>query len=169
LQLNEITRFTAIDFETGTPQATSICQIGIVEFINNEPFYELNLLVQPPNNEIWYNFTRVHGIKPKHTADAPTFAQVWPSVKPFIEGKIVVAHNGHAFDFPVLNKTLEHYQIAVPDYTRFCTLKIYKKGLGKLAIEHQIPHNHHDALSDAKVCGILFAKHILALQEELNQ
>lgn len=164
MPLTEITRFTAIDFETANPKANSICQIGLVEFIDNEPFYELNIIVQPPHNEMWYNFTRIHGISAQQTAVAPYFNEVWPVVRPFIENKIVVAHNGFRFDFPVLNKTLTHYDIDVPDYTRYCTLKVFKKGLAKLAVEFNIPLQHHDALSDAKACGLLFVKYLTEIR-----
>lgn len=122
-------RFTAIDFETAQPQRNSICQVGLVVFENGIIVDSLNILVQPPQNAYWSKFIDVHGITPADTKYAPTFDEVWHKVLPFIEFQNVVAHNGFGFDFPVLAKTLEYYNLAVPEYEKHCTYKLYKKGL----------------------------------------
>ena len=62
------------------------------------------------------------------------------------------------FDFPVLNKTLDFYNLPTPDYNKFCTYKIYRSNLATLCKEHNIPLNHHDALSDAKACAELWLR-----------
>lgn len=77
---------------------------------------ELNLLVQPPKNYYWSRFIDIHGITPADTIYSPSFEGVWSKIKQFIEDQIVVAHNGFIFDFPVLAKTLEYYDLAVPVY-----------------------------------------------------
>jgi DNA polymerase-3 subunit epsilon len=151
--------FTAIDFETSNAEASSICQIGLIHVKNGKVEKEFNLLIQPPRNHYLYNFIRVHGIKPEDTALAPTFNQVWNEIEPFIRGQHIVAHNA-PFDTNCLRATLQYYHISVPRFTTHCTYKIYKKGLAKLAAEHQIPLKHHDALSDARACAILFTKHL---------
>ncbi|ESU27658.1 hypothetical protein FSS13T_01270 [Flavobacterium saliperosum S13] len=79
-------------------------------------------------------------------------------IAPFIEDQNVIAHNGFGFDFPVLNKTLEYYGMATPDYNKFCTYKIYKSNLANLCNEYNIPLNHHDALSDARACAELYLR-----------
>ncbi|MFH0895349.1 MAG: 3'-5' exonuclease [Bacteroidota bacterium] len=152
--------FTAIDFETAHPKGWSICQVGLVRVEEGEIVNELSMLVQPPDNFYWPRFIQIHGIKPSDTAHAPKFNQAWEKIAPFISEQNVVAHNGFGFDFPVLHKTLEYYQMNAPAYQKFCTYKIFKKKLSLLCQEHRITLNHHDALSDAKACAKLFLLHL---------
>ena len=150
--------FTAIDFETAQGHRWSICQVGLVRVENGIITHEIDLLVQPPDNYYWQRFTEIHGISARDTINAPTFDQIWHKIAPFIENQNVIAHNGFGFDFPVLGKTLEHYGMSVPDYNKYCTYKIYRSNLATLCQEHNIPLNHHDALSDAKACAELYMR-----------
>ncbi len=150
--------FTAIDFETAQGYRWSICQVGLVRIENGIIAKEINVLVQPPNNYYWSRFTDIHGISAEKTINSPTFNQVWHQIAPYIENQNVIAHNGFGFDFPVLNKTLDYYNLDTPEYNKFCTYKIYKSNLANLCQEHKIPLNHHDALSDAKVCAELYLR-----------
>jgi len=152
--------FTAIDFETAQGYRWSICQVGIVRVVEGIITEEVNILVQPPDNYYWYNFTEIHGISATDTVNAPTFDKVWPIIAPHIENQLVVAHNGFGFDFPVLAKTMEYYGMSNPEYRKQCTYKIYKSGLANLCRVHNIKLNHHDALSDARACATLFLKHL---------
>lgn len=151
--------FTAIDFETAQGYRWSICQVGIVRVVDGVIVEELNILVQPPDNYYWYNFTEIHGISASDTATAPTFDKVWPTIAHYIIDQLVIAHNGFGFDFPVLAKTLEYYGMSNPEYQKQCTYKIYKSNLANLCKEHNIKLNHHNALSDARACAVLFLKH----------
>ncbi len=150
--------FTAIDFETAQGYRWSICQVGLVRIENGITAKEINVLVQPPNNYYWTRFTDIHGISAEKTINSPTFNQVWHQIAPYIENQNVIAHNGFGFDFPVLNKTLDYYNLDTPEYNKFCTYKIYKSNLANLCQEHKIPLNHHDALSDAKACAELYLR-----------
>lgn len=152
--------FTAIDFETAQGYRWSICQVGLIRVENGIITKELDFLVQPPDNYYWYNFTEIHGISARDTINAPTFNKVWHLMAPYIENQNVIAHNGFGFDFPVLNKTLEYYNMQTPDYNKFCTYNIYKSNLAALCNEHNIRLNHHDALSDARACAALFLMHL---------
>lgn len=152
--------FTAIDFETAQPKRWSICQIGLVRVEKGKIVQELDLLVQPPDNYYWERLTEIHGITPSHTRNAPTFAQIWHQIQPFIENQLVVAHNGFSFDFSALAQTLTYYGIPEPNYEKQCTYKIYGEKLNILCQEHQIPLNHHDALSDARACAELFGRYL---------
>ncbi len=152
--------FTAIDFETASGYRNSICQVGLVQVENGIITNSLDLLVQPPNNYYWTNFIAIHGITPARTKNEPTFDQIWHLVEPYIKNQNVVAHNGFRFDFPVLDKTLLHYGLPIPDYGKYCTYKMYKSNLADLCKEHQIPLNHHNALSDARACAELYLKYL---------
>jgi len=152
--------FTAIDFETSQGKRWSICQIGLVRIESGIEKESLSILIQPPANYYWSSFIDIHGIGPEQTIDAPTFDIVWPKIAPFINGQNVVAHNGFAFDFPVLNQTLEYYGKEKPYFTGHCTYKIFKNNLSSLCQQYHVPLNHHDALSDALACARLFQIHI---------
>ncbi len=153
--------FTAIDFETANPCRTSICQVGIVCVENGLIVEEISLLVQPPQNKYqWRYFIETHGITAAETQNSPAFAEIWHQIKHCIEGRKVVAHNGFSFDFDVLGKTLRHYGIPEPEYEKCCTYRIYGEGLASLSEKHNIPLNHHDALSDARACAVLYLKHL---------
>jgi DNA polymerase-3 subunit epsilon len=152
--------FTAIDFETAQGCRWSICQVGLVRVENGNITHEIDLIVQPPDNYYWQRFTEIHGISARDTINAPTFDQIWHKIAPFIENQNVIAHNGFGFDFPVLGKTLEYYGMSAPDYNKYCTYKIYRSNLATLCQEHNIPLNHHDALSDAKACAELYFRYL---------
>ena len=152
--------FTAIDFETATGYRNSICQIGLVRIENGITAKEIDLLVHPPGNFYWSQFSDIHGISSKITINALSFNQIWQIIQPFIENQNVVAHNGFGFDFPVLEKTLRHFNLPIPNYNKICTYKIYRSNLSNLCKQHNILLNHHDALSDAKACDELYLKSI---------
>jgi len=148
--------YTAIDFETAQGKRWSICQIGLVRVENQIITDQLSLLVQPPDNYYWRNFTQIHGITPAKTANTPTFDSIWHQIEPFIKNQNVVAHNGFAFDFHCLRQTLAYYSIPTPAFTGHCTYRIFGEGLAKLCRNYNIHLSHHDALSDARACAELY-------------
>jgi len=152
--------FTAIDFETAQGYRWSICQVGLVRVEKGAIVKELSLLVQPPQNYYWSKMVQIHGITPMDTANAPFFDEIWHILEPYIRYQDVVAHNGLAFDFPVLKNTLAYYDLAEPDYQKICTYRIYKSNLAALCQKYSIPLNHHDALSDARACASLYQLHL---------
>jgi DNA polymerase III epsilon subunit-like protein len=48
--------------------------------------------------------TAVHGYRDADLCDQPTFEDVWPAFREFVGSDLVVAHNGHTFDVPVLKR-----------------------------------------------------------------
>lgn len=151
--------FTAIDFETAQGYRWSICQVGLVRVVRGEIVAKLELLVHPPLNYYWEQFTSIHGICASQTRHAPTFELVWPTIKPFIENQHVVAHNSR-FDFACLKQSLEFYNLEYPEFLGSCTYQIYAKSLRALSVEYGIALDHHHALSDALACADLFQRHL---------
>jgi DNA polymerase-3 subunit epsilon len=159
--------FAAIDFETATGKRSSACAVGITIVENGKIIDEFDSLIQPPHNEYtWYN-TKIHGITEKKTANALLFPDVYPEIKKRLKGKTIVAHN-ESFDRNVLKKTMEYYNL---DYSELnlsrqweCTLEIYRaKGYHPASLDvcckrQGIKLNHHEALSDARGCAMLFLK-----------
>jgi DNA polymerase-3 subunit epsilon len=160
---NKMNTFTAIDFETAIRH--HICAVGIVTVENGEIIDEFSALIQPPNNEYDWRNIRVHRITKNDTVDALFFDKVYPEIKKRLSGRIIVAHN-ESFDRNVLKKTMADYGI---DYTDLninnrweCTLKIYRaKGFQPANLNAccqimRIELNHHEALSDARACAMLY-------------
>lgn len=161
--------FTAIDFETAHPQRWSICAVGLVRVEHGQIVQEIEQLIQPPNNYYWDRFSGIHGICAGDTVNAPTFAEAWPTLAPFILGQDVVAHNGLSFDFPVLRKTLAYYHLLEPVFNPHCTYRLYRKGLAQCCREHAISLNHHNAASDARACAELFLRRLALETSPVNR
>jgi len=159
--------FTAIDFETATGKHNSACAIGIISVKNGKVIDEYTSLIQPPDNEYSYYNTQIHGITEDDTANIPFFPGIYSEIKKLLIGKTIVAHN-ESFDRSVLQKTMEYYNL---DYSELnilnpwkCTLKIYRaKGYNPASLDacckkQGIKLNHHEALSDARGCAMLYIK-----------
>ncbi|MCD6598623.1 MAG: 3'-5' exoribonuclease [Bacteroidales bacterium] len=150
--------FTAIDFETALGKRWSICQVGIVRIENGEITKILSRLIKPPNNEYSEWNTRIHGITPDDTINAPSFIEIWNEIKPYIENKLVVAHNID-FDIDCLNKTLEYYFLPKPKFETDCTYKRTGQKLDDLCEAFDVElENHHNAKSDATACAEIYIK-----------
>ena len=165
-EFSSFANFTAIDFETANGKMWSICQVGLVRVENGKIVNELEMLVQPPNNEYHWGNTRVHGISRKDTAHAETFSDVWHKMEPFITGQNVVAHNAD-FDCNCLNQTLQFYSMPPAVFKSHCTVKIFKRNLALLCEMYGIELQHHNALSDAKACAELFMMHLEGKSERM--
>lgn len=157
--------FVAIDFETATGYRDSACAIGIVTVEDGIIVDEYFSLIQPPDNQYWRSNINVHGITPEMTEDVPGFYAVYPEVKKRLKGKTVVAHN-EVFDRSVLKHTMRMYrfdydELFIPDRWE-CTCRIYRSlgykpaDLKTCCMRNDIQLNHHEALSDARGCALLY-------------
>lgn len=160
--------FTAIDFETATANQNSACAIGLVVVEQGIIVDEFYSLIQPPHNQYMWQTTRVHGIRPKDTANAPTFKDLFPQIHPLIQNRTMVAHN-ELFDRGVLRKTMNYYHLPYDSLGLNekweCTFRIYQaKGFKPARLNAccevlGIELNHHEALSDARACANLYLRH----------
>jgi len=155
-----IVEFTAIDFETANEKRASACAIGIVLVSNGEIIEQVYHLIRPP--ELYFNSRNIsiHGITEKDVFDKPTFSELWPSIKQYLENRLVIAHNA-SFDMSVLRSTLDHYSIPYPETSCGCTLIMSRKhwpdrsgyGLNIIASLLNIEFQHHHAMEDSLVCA----------------
>lgn len=151
--------FVAIDFETANYQMNSACSVAVVEARGGELRDAYYSLIKPPG-EFYAKNIEIHGITPDMVRDQPNFAQVWEAVRPFLEGRVVVAHNA-SFDMGVLRGALTAYRLEAPQFRHLCTVRIARKvwpalanhKLDTLGRYFRIPFRHHDALEDARVCA----------------
>lgn len=157
--------FVALDFETANSGRGSICQIGAVKYRNGEEVEQLNLLVRPEPFYMEAINESIHGISLEMVEFAPSFEEVWDAAfKDFIEGEKVICHNT-SFDMYVLAAALDVYHLSYPQFEYECTLRLSKDllvgqerhKLNVLAEEVLgCAFNHHDALDDARMCGLLY-------------
>lgn len=145
--------FTAIDFETMTAEATSACAIGIVRVENGVIVQKFYSLIKPVPDSRTFNNSHVHGITPEMVEKAPTFEELWPTIRGYLEHQIIVAHNA-SFDMAVLDQTSDAYHIDFKIQEVIDTLDITKMGLAESCALAGIPlEDHHDALCDATACA----------------
>lgn len=154
--------FVAIDFETATSQRTSICSMGICVVENNEVKEVREFLVKPVPFEFNEYNIAIHGITPEMVMYKPTFDKYWSEIKPYLENKLVIAHNT-SFDISVLCRTLELFKIEFPTFDYLCTVKLSQKAYPDL-FSHKlnflgnalgIDFSHHTACDDAYACAMV--------------
>ncbi len=161
-------KFTAIDFETAVGPGTA-CAIGMVTVEDGEIIDEYYKLIKPPENRYSYHTTRVHGLTSADTYYAPQLPYLIPDIKSRLVGRTLVAHN-ESFDRNVLKKSMAFYgmdydELGLPDRWE-CTVQIYRaKGfkpcnLNVLCDKFEIELDHHQALSDARGCALLYLRHL---------
>ena len=156
--------FTALDFETANNARESACEIGLSRVENGKVVQTQSWLVKPVGPFLPWNI-RIHGIRPDHVADAPTFGELWPELESWLEEQVVVAHNA-SFDLSVLKHSLAYYGIDAPSLRFFCSLQVARNtwhglpgySLGALATSHDLePMNYHRAGDDAETCARIVA------------
>ncbi len=161
-----MTNFVALDLETATAVRSSICQIGITEVIDGVPQEPKSWLVRPENNEYYGMNISIHGIRPEDTENCPSFSEVWKEIVPYLQNKIVVAHNT-SFDMYALRDAFDKYGIEYPTFDYFCTLRIARyivKGCYSYSLDVVSHHLgiefgvHHRADSDSLGCAMLLLK-----------
>ena len=155
--------FTAIDFETATSAYSSICSMGICVVENNKIVERKSFLIKPTPFEFNDYNILIHGIHPEDVEECRTFDGYWEQIKPYLEGKTVIAHNAQ-FDVGALRATLDLFGIEYPSFEYICTVKLSQKAYPELE-SHKlnflgealgICFNHHEACDDAYACaGIL--------------
>ena len=152
--------FTAIDFETANERRDSACAVGVVRVRDGQVVDTFQTLLRPRVLRVdWRNY-QVHGIAETELHDAPTIADAWPYILPYLHRQPVVAHNS-SFDVSVLEHTLRDHNLPIPAFHCLCSVKLSKVAwphlvrhkLDHVAAHFGIPLNHHDALSDARACA----------------
>jgi len=162
-------KFTSIDFEKSNNDSCSVCSIGISVFENGNLVFSDNYLVQPPGNEYLALHTTIHGITADDTCDAPAFPEIWRNIHQYVEGQMLVAHNGSTVEFPILESLFSYYQMAMPVYKGICTLNLsqqlfpylnnYKLStIAELLNLNFDENRYHNSQYDAEICGLIFLR-----------
>lgn len=97
--------FVAVDIETNeleleTAEAVELAAVRVRGGRMGEEFHELIR----PERPMSAGSREVHGITDADLAGKPGFAEVWTRFRQWAGNDVLVAHNGHGFDFPILER-----------------------------------------------------------------
>ena len=154
--------YISIDIENPNARGNSICSIGIIVVKNKKVVDEKYSLINP-EDRFDINNSNITGLNYSDVKDAPTFKEYWKSIKELFENNIIVGHN-ITYDLTVIAKALERYDIEVPIFNYYCTLKLSRNfintnsySLNSLCDLLNVNlEKHHNALEDAKASQKIF-------------
>jgi len=165
---NHFRDFTAVDIETTDNDITraELVEIAAVRVRGGVIVDEFHTLVKP-RVPIAGGAFDAHGFAEHDLAEAPHFEDMWPAFRAFCGRDVVVAHNGHNFDFPIIRRMAGHAECA--DLCTYDTLVLARElhtgsaALSNLARVFGVDVGRsHRALDDTRTLARVF----LALGEE---
>ncbi|AWB43571.1 hypothetical protein DCC85_04590 [Paenibacillus sp. CAA11] len=142
---------------------SSVCAIGLVEVKDGQIVREFYSLINPQDSFDPF-CTAIHGITADHVTDAPTFSELWPTLRDWLASRPLVAHNA-SFDMSVLRSCIERMGLTFEGCSYLCSYLLSKRvwpGLPSYRLNHMARHlkldtfKHHDALEDARTAALLF-------------
>ena len=152
--------FVALDFETADYPRDSACALGLVRVENHRIVRRTYHLIRPPRRR--FAFTYLHGITWEDVAQQPTFSELWPSLKPFLEGVDFLAAHNASFDRSVLQRCCETAGLPSPELPFECTVRLARQTwdlfptkLNDVCDYLGITLKHHHAASDAEACALI--------------
>jgi len=154
----ELPTFVAIDFETSDSWRDSACAVGIVRVEGQRIVARRCELIRPPRRT--FSQTWIHGLTWEDVRDAPRFSEVWPRVRPLLNGAEFLAAHSAGFDRSVLCECCKVGRLVVPRAPFLCTVKlararwgIYPTKLSDVCQSLGLRLSHHDPQSDAEACA----------------
>jgi DNA polymerase III subunit epsilon len=170
--------FVAIDVETANADLASICQIGLVRFLNGKVSDKWESFVDP---EDYFDFVNVsiHGIDESTVIDAPKFPDISSFISKQLIGTVVACHT--LFDRARISAIFTKYGIDLPEIIWLNTASVVRRtwldlsqrgyGLANVAERLGIQFIHHNAVEDARAAGEILVHAIeesgLSLEEWL--
>ncbi len=155
--------FTAIDFETANPDYSSICQIGIVKFVDGQIVKEESQLINPETFFHGMNI-HIHGITPEDVLGMPTFVEFFPELHKRINNQVVIHHQ--PFDYSAYCQACGLYGLEQSNTYWLNNSAVVRRtwdqfrskgyGLKNVAKHLEIHFKHHDACEDARTAGLIF-------------
>lgn len=157
--------FSVVDVETTDLEPRrggGIVEIGLVKIRGDGTVLdEFATLINRPGSSL--EARSVHEILDEDLVDAPSWGQVWPEVRAFVAGSILVAHNS-GFEEKFLAAEIRNHQEELPDLPTLCTLATARRHLDGRAYSLKSLHktvsgtwrqDEHTALGDARATADL--------------
>ncbi len=153
-------RFVSIDIETANPDMSSICQIGIAEFVDGNLVGEWSTLIDPEDYFDEVNIS-IHGIEPRMVKGQPKLPDIAGTLREYLGGGITVCHTH--FDRVALTRAFEKYKLGQISTLWLDSARVVRRtwkdlawqgyGLKNVCSKIGYEFRHHDALEDAKAAG----------------
>ena len=159
---NHFRDFTAVDLETTDNDVSraEVVEIAAVKVRGGAIVSEYHSLVKP-RVLITAGAYDTHKISAEDLIDKPHFEDMWPAFREFCGNDVLVAHNGHRFDFPIMRRMSE--KLESPAFVAYDTLLLAREvrsGSAKLvdlANAYGIDAGQsHRALDDTKALALVF-------------
>src|SRR5262245_27458657 len=120
--LSHVPTFAAIDFETADYGRDSACAVAVVRVEGHAIVDRAFYYIRPPRRH--FVFSYLHGISWRDVVDAPTFRQLWPSLRTKLAGvEFLAAHNAR-FDRSVLHACCAQASLHAPAPPFQCTVQL---------------------------------------------
>jgi len=152
--------FVALDFETADYSPDSACALGLVRVENHRIVERTYSLIKPPRKR--FVFTYLHGITWEDVAGQPSFAELWPTYSPMLEGIDFLAAHNASFDRGVLHRCCAAAGLEPPKIPFRCTVELARQiwnirptKLNNVCDHLGITLKHHHAASDAEACALI--------------
>lgn len=152
--------FIALDVETANADLASICQIGIVKYIDGKLVEEWSSLVNPEDDFDPMN-VHIHGIAEEDVVGSPTFPEIADTLGRFLYGQICVTHTH--FDRVSMSRASDKYGLKEFNPVWLDSARVARRtwqecawgGYGLASVCRIIGYafKQHDALEDAKASG----------------
>jgi DNA polymerase III epsilon subunit-like protein len=161
----EVTDYVAFDLETTDTDvdACGIVEIGAVRVRAGTVVERFHRLVRP-RVALTDGAQAIHGYTAADLAEAPWFEDVWPAFRGFVGNELLVAHNGFAFDVPVLRRMAEPLggtQGLVWFDSLVLARALFKTGARLQDLAHRFGVSSgraHHALDDAETLAAVFGE-----------
>ena len=174
-------KVTYFDVEYANSKNKSICQIGIMceNFNDGDPYYPEKDIYLNPEDGFDDICIRIHGISNDVVKDKPNFPHVWQDIEKYFTNAVVIGHNVAAADLDALVKSLDRYNIDIPEFYYICTLELAKQYIPSYAVPNYSMSalcsyfgididSEHNAFDDACACADLFKAIINEYSIDIN-
>ena len=154
--------YIVLDLETPNSYSNSMSSIGIVVVENGEITDEIYSLINPEAHFDAFNIS-LTGISPDDVVDAPTFPEYWDEIKDLVCSNVIVGQN-ISFDLSVISKALTRYNMPLPPFESYCTLKSCRRNLNlpdnslSFIVKNvlETTYDAHNAMADAQMTNELY-------------
>jgi len=169
-------RFIALDVETASRDAASICQIGLACVREDNSVQTFSMYVDPETEFDPFNIN-LHGIGPDTVFGALRFPEALISISTLLENHHLIQHS--SFDRRAFAAACDANELAMPDLKWSDSVIIARRawpelkgngghGLANLKKTLELDFQHHDAGEDARAAAlvVLYAEQHLGLSFE---
>lgn len=159
--------YVVFDLET---TGRDIEKCGIVEIaairVRNKEITDSYQILVNPGIAIEKEAQEIHHISNEDIANAPHLEEIWKEFKTFLGDDILIAHNGYAFDFKIIDRFAHKIDNQKINNVRYDSLIFARQmfpndrnSIDALADKYNLdPGKRHRALDDVKVLHLIFQK-----------